>query len=69
VYRAGTVLKALVIGGALGGVGWIAWGTGQAAFHAHRPIQALAFGLPGFLAALLVLGLLGGTKRHSLRPR
>jgi hypothetical protein len=43
-------------------VGWVAWGTGQGALHAARDIQALAFGLAGFLAALLVLGLLGGSK-------
>lgn len=65
VYRLGTVLKALVIAGALAGIGWVAWGTGQATVHEHRPVQALAFGLAGFLGGLLVLGLLGGTKRRG----
>jgi TPR repeat protein len=67
VYRLGTVLKALVMGGAVAGIGWIAWGTGQAALHPQRPVQALTFGLGGFLAGLLVLGLLGGTKKQPPR--
>lgn len=69
VYKLGTVLKALVPGAALGGVGWVAWGTGQGAFHGDRPLQALAFGLAGFLAGLLVLGLLGGAKLPRSAPR
>jgi hypothetical protein len=69
VYRLGTVLKALVIGGSFAGIGWVAWGTGQAALHSHRVIQSLAFGIAGFLAGLLVLGLLGGTKRQPPRQR
>jgi hypothetical protein len=68
VYKLSAVVKAIVIGGALAGVGWIAWGTGQGAVHATREVQSIAFGLAGFLAALLVLGLLGGTKRHAV-PR
>ena len=71
VYKLGTVLKALVLGAMLGAVGWVAWGTGQYAFHGDRPLQALAFGLAGFLAGLLVLGLIGGAKlpRSPQRPR
>jgi hypothetical protein len=67
VYKFGTVAKAMVLGAALGGVGWVAWGTGQGALHGNRGVQAIAFGLAGFLAALLVLGLLGGTKRRFVR--
>ena len=63
VYRFGTVLKALVLGAVGGGIGWVAWGTGQGAFHGDRPLQALAFGLGAFLAGLLVLGLVGGAKQ------
>lgn len=63
VYRFGAVLKALLLGAALGGIGWVAWGTGSGAFHGDRPLQALAFGLGGFLAGLLVFGLLGGAKQ------
>lgn len=77
VYKFGTVLKALVLSAALAGAGWVAWGagvTGRGAYHADRPLQALVFGIAGFLAGLLVLGLLGGAKTPSLgsvraRPR
>lgn len=71
VYRFGALLKALVLGAAVAGIGWVAWGTGRAAFHADRPLQALAFGLCGFLAGLFVLGLMGGAKqpRPVVRPR
>jgi hypothetical protein len=69
VYRFGTFVKALVIGAMLGGIGWIAWGTGQAVLHTSRAVESLAFGLAGFLAGLLVLGLLGGTKRQPARQR
>lgn len=64
VYRFFTVVKALVIGAAVGGAGWIAWGTGSAALHHHRHIQALVFAIAGFAAGLLVLGLIGGTKKR-----
>jgi hypothetical protein len=69
VYRLGTVLKAVVVGGALGGVGWIAWGTGQAVLHSDRLVQSLAFGIAGFLAGIFVLGLLGGTKKKPVRRK
>ncbi|MBX3263112.1 MAG: sel1 repeat family protein [Labilithrix sp.] len=67
VYRLGAVLKALVVGAFFGAIGWVAWGTGQATLHALRPVQAIAFGLAGFLAALLALGLTGGTKQRPAR--
>jgi hypothetical protein len=67
VYRFGAVAKALVIGAALGGVGWVAWGTGRAELHSHRPIQAFTFAVAGFVAGLLVLGLMGGAKREASR--
>ncbi|MDB4946502.1 MAG: hypothetical protein JWP97_6036 [Labilithrix sp.] len=67
VYRFGAVLKALVMGAALAGVGWVAWGTGRATYHGDRPVQALAFGVAGFFAALLVLGLVGGAKAQGKR--
>ncbi|HVJ89049.1 MAG TPA: tetratricopeptide repeat protein [Labilithrix sp.] len=69
VYRFGAVLKAIVAGTVLGGIGWIAWGTGQGAFVALRSAQATAFGLAGFLAALLAFGLLGGTRRQPPSDR
>lgn len=69
-YKLGAWFKALLTGAAAGGAGWVAWGTGVAALHASRSIQATAFGLVGFLLGLLVFGLLGGTKRQPPRaPR
>jgi hypothetical protein len=65
VYKFSAFAKSLVAAGVMGGVGWVAWGTGQV-IHANRWLQAIAFGLAGFLAGLLVLGLMGGTK--SKRP-
>lgn len=61
VYELAAFAKALLAAAVMGGVGWVAWGTGQA-IHADRGLQAIAFGMAGFLAALLVLGLMGGTK-------
>jgi hypothetical protein len=62
VYRFGTVLKALLAGAFVGGIGWIAWGMGQAAFPG-RGLQAISFALAGFLGGLFLLGMFGGTKR------
>lgn len=69
VYRAGAVIKAIVAGAMMAGVGWVSWGTGQAVLHPVRLVQAVAFGLPGFVAALLVLGFTGGTKLGAKRAR
>ncbi|MDF2698415.1 MAG: hypothetical protein K0S65_6799, partial [Labilithrix sp.] len=68
VYRFGAWFKALLIAAMFGGIGWVAWGMGQV-IHTHRPVQTIAFGLAGLLAGLLVLGLLGGTKRQPPRLR
>lgn len=62
-YRAGTVVKALVVGLTSGAVGFVLGGTGTLLVTSARESQALASGAAGFLAALLVLGVLGGTKR------
>lgn len=69
VYRIGTVLKALLVAGFGGAVGWVTWGAGVVTVHRERTFQAFAFGLAAFLAAAFVLGLLGGTKRHAQRAR
>ncbi len=70
VYRASEVAKALVAGLVMAGIGWISWGTGQAVVHGARIVQALVFALPGFVAALLVLGFVSGTKLGAKRrPR
>lgn len=62
-YRFGTVVKALVTGLATGAAGFVLGGTGTLLVASARESQALACGAAGFLAALLVLGILGGTKR------
>ena len=67
VCRISAVAKALLAGALLGGIGAVAWGTGQAVIHASRGVQGVAFALAGFLAAIFVLGLLGGTKRSARR--
>ena len=64
-YRFATALKAQLVGLAVGGVGWVAWGTAHGAFHASRIIQACGLGVCGYLAALFVFGLLGGTKHKD----
>lgn len=66
VYEASAFFKALVGAAVMGGVGWVAWGMGQS-LHASRPAQAIAFALAGFLASLLVLGILGGAKTKAVR--
>ncbi len=70
VYKGGAFVKAVVAAAAFGGIGWVAWGTGQAALHVDRAAQAISFGLAGFLATLFVLGLLGGAKASkAAKPR
>lgn len=67
VYKMGTVAKSILGGAVFAGIGWVAWGTGRGVLHHDRALQALAFSLAGFLATLLVLGLLGGTKAAKAR--
>lgn len=62
VYRAGAVVKALLAAALFAGVGWVAWGTGEGALVASRAAQTIAFAAAGFLAALAVLGFMGGAK-------
>lgn len=69
VYRFSALVKAIVAGAATAGAGWVAWSTGKGMFHPSHTIQALAFGLAGFLACLFVLGFLGGTKKKPGRVR
>lgn len=69
VYRFSAFLKGLLGGAVVGAIGWVAWGTGRAVFHSDRQVQAFVFGLVGFLVAMLVLGLLGGTKQARPLPR
>ncbi len=69
VYRFFTFVKGLFIAAAFGGIGWVAWGTGQVALHSSRWAQAIAFALVGFLAGLLIFGLIGGTKKQPPKAR
>jgi hypothetical protein len=70
VYKLGTVLKAVALGGVAGAIGWVAWGTGTGMLHPLRETQVIAFALAGFLSALLVLGFFGGTKaKRTNLPR
>lgn len=61
VYKPSAFAKGLFSAAIMGGIGWVAWGAGQI-LHESRTIQSIAFTLAGFLASLLVLGILGGTK-------
>jgi len=62
MYKAGTVLRAIVVGGIAAGAGYAAWGAPHVTLLLGKELQALVFGVAGFLATLLVLGLLGGAK-------
>jgi hypothetical protein len=68
MYKAGTVVRALAIAAIAGGAGYAVWEAGRALLFATREIQTLAFGVAGFLATLLVLGLFGGVKPPRRPP-
>lgn len=68
VYKLGAFAKGVLFGAVAGGVGWVAWGTGRGMFHPSREVQVIAFALAGFLAALFVLGLVGGAKTKKSIP-
>jgi hypothetical protein len=69
VYKLKSVAQALVAAALLAGLGWFTW-RGPATHLFHLQVaQAIAFGVAGFLAALLVLGLVGGAKAPRARPR
>jgi hypothetical protein len=61
VYRLPTWLRAVVVGAAAGWGGALAWGAHYVFIEPHLT-QILVFGASGFLAALLVLGIFGGTR-------
>jgi len=63
VYRARTVVQALIGGGLAWWIGFAAW-TRWPFVHA-RTMEALAASIAGFLAALLVLGLAGGARKQG----
>jgi hypothetical protein len=61
VYRLPTVGRAIVVAAVTGAAGEVAWGAHRAFVPAHVT-QVVAFAAAGFLATLLVLGVLGGTR-------
>lgn len=66
-YRLDTLARALVVSGVGAVVGEILWSTHTELLPVHAT-QVLGFAAAGLLAALLVLGIAGGT-RSSKRPR
>jgi hypothetical protein len=69
VYRASSVFRALLGAAAAFGIGWALWGTGSYAFLHDRMQQSEGAAVAGFLAALFVLGLLGGTKKTDPKAK
>lgn len=69
VYRASSVLRALLAAAAAFGIGWALWGTGSYAFLHDRMQQSEGTAVAGFLAALFVLGLMGGTKKTDPKAK
>jgi len=69
VYRASSVFRALLGAAAAFGIGWALWGTGSYAFLHDRMQQSEGTAVAGFLAALFVLGLLGGTKKTDPKAK
>lgn len=71
VYRLAALGRAIVVGAIAGAAGAFLWGFPSTTLLEPRLVQVIAFGAAGFLAALLVLGVLGGAKsgQHRRRPR
>ncbi len=69
VYRASSIFRALLGAAAASGIGWALWGTGTYAFLHDRMQQSVAASVAGFLAALFVIGLLGGTKKTDPKAK
>ncbi len=69
VYRASSVFRALLGAAAASGIGWALWGTGTYAWLHDRMQQSVAASVAGFLAALFVIGLLGGTKKTDPKAK
>jgi hypothetical protein len=69
VYRMATFVRAVLGAVVAFGIGWALWGTGSGAFVHDRMQQSIAGAVAGFLAALFVLGILGGTKKTDPNAR
>jgi hypothetical protein len=67
VYTLKSVAKAILAAGLFAGLGWFVWRAPNLHLFHLQVAQAIAFGIAGFLAALLLLGLGGGAKRRGVR--
>ena len=67
VYTFKSVAKAILAAGLFAGLGWFVWRAPNLHLFHLQVAQAIAFGIAGFLAALLLLGLGGGAKRRGVR--
>lgn len=64
VYTWKSVFKALFAAGLFAGLGWFVWRAPHTHLFHLQPAQGIAFGVAGFLAALLFLGIGGGAKKR-----
>lgn len=65
VYTFKSVVQATLAAALFAGIGWFVWrGPPTHLFELQR-LQAIAFGIAGFLASLLFLGLGGGAKKRN----
>ena len=67
VYQLTTLLLSAVAGLVLGVAGWAMWVSGPGRLFADRLMQSQVFGIIGVVVALLIIGLLGGTRRRRWR--
>ena len=63
VYQLTTLLLSAVAGMALGVAGWAMWVSAPGQLLSDRLLQAQVFGVVGLVVAMLVIGLMGGTRR------
>ncbi len=67
VYTWKSVAQATLAAGVFAGLGWFVWRAPHLHLFELQVAQAIAFGIAGFLAALLLLGLGGGAKKRAGR--
>jgi hypothetical protein len=65
VYTFKSVVQATLAAALFAGIGWFVWRAPNLHLFHLQVAQAIAFGIAGFLAALLLLGLGGGAKRRT----
>jgi hypothetical protein len=67
VYTLKSVAQATIAAALFAGLGWFVWRAPNLHLFQLQIVQGIAFGIAGFLAALLLLGLGGGAKRRQER--